>query len=180
MRGRAARLAMEMGFVLASVAALKEWVFPFFIWQWFPAADTASAMLEWILIVVGVITCFLYLGLGSSSKYIYGLAPVSSLGVFLAVHLPLLLPLLLRENSHAWWWHRIPAAWGALIGDGVELFTPDRWEMDPLSVSAFSCLLFLMGRWVKVEGEERVRRIGTPRGGWPDPDRKTFGKDSAP
>ncbi|EGK13947.1 hypothetical protein HMPREF9374_0480 [Desmospora sp. 8437] len=95
MKGRAGALAVEMVFVLASVIWLKEWVFPFFISQWFPQADTASQMLEWILLVIGVITCFIYVGLGSSAWNHHGLKAGPSLGVFLVIHLPLLLPVAL-------------------------------------------------------------------------------------
>lgn len=167
MRGRTGALAVEMVFVLASVMMLKEWVFPFFIAQWFPVADTASQMLEWILIVVGVITCFIYMGLGSSARNHHGLGAASSLAVFSAIHLPLLLPDVLSALP----WTGLSDAWWGLIGDGLRLFTPDRWTFHPFTLGMMACMLFLFGRRVKVVERESqaLHRIKSVRKVWEKP-----------
>ncbi len=131
MKGRAGAMAVEMVFVLASVILLKEWVFPFFISQWFPQADTASQMLEWILLVIGVITCFIYIGLGSSAWNHHGLKVGPSLAVFLAVHFPLLLPALSTVPGIVF-----TDVWSGLIGDGLRLFNPARWTFHPVTLGA--------------------------------------------
>lgn len=155
MRGRIGGLATEMLFVLSAVGCLKEWVFPFFIWQWFPSADTASQMLEWVFIVVGVMTLFIYIALGSSAKNSYGLTTVSSLGVYLAIHLPLLLVAPTGGNpSAALWWQKLSVSWWGLIGEGVELFVPARWMFHPYTIFLLAGGLFLLGRWVRVVDEE--------------------------
>lgn len=167
MRGRTGALAVEMVFVLTWVMMLKEWVFPFFITRWFPAADTASRMLEWILIVISVITCLIYVGLGSSARNHHGLGAASSLMVFLAIHLPLLLPDFLLAFS----WIGLADAWWGLVGDGLQLFTPARWTFHPFTLGMVTCLLFLFGRRVKVveRKPEELRRIQSVRKVWQKP-----------
>ncbi|MFD1395024.1 hypothetical protein ACFQ49_00420 [Kroppenstedtia eburnea] len=160
MKGRAGALAVEMVFVLASVIWLKEWVFPFFISQWFPQADTASQMLEWILLVIGVITCFIYVGLGSSAWNHHGLKAGPSLGVFLVIHLPLLLPVALSAVPGT----AFTDAWSGLIGDGLRLFNPARWTFHPVTLGVITCLLFLLGRRIRVTEREPRRFRGMNRG----------------
>lgn len=166
MKGRAGAMAVEMVFVLASVILLKEWVFPFFISQWFPQADTASQMLEWILLVIGVITCFIYIGLGSSAWNHHGLKVGPSLAVFLAVHFPLLLPALSIVPGIVF-----TDVWSGLIGDGLRLFNPARWTFHPVTLGGLTCLLFLLGRRIRVtEGESRrFRRMSRGRKVWEKP-----------
>ncbi|MFD1426088.1 hypothetical protein JOD24_002895 [Kroppenstedtia sanguinis] len=167
MKGRAGALAVEMIFVLVSVILLKEWVFPFFISQWFPQADIASQMLEWILLVIGVITCFIYVGLGSSAWNHHGLKAGSSLGVFLMIHLPLLVPIVGSEVPGM----AFTDAWSGLIGDGLRLFHPARWTFHPVTLGGIACLLFLLGRKIRVTERKpgRSQQMNSGRKVWEKP-----------
>ncbi|WP_142504240.1 hypothetical protein [Melghirimyces algeriensis] len=161
MSGKSGALALEMVFVPVIIMMLKEWVYPFFIWKWFPVADTASTVLEWVLIVVTVIGCFAYIGFGSSARHIYKLSLPSSIGIYLVIHLPLVLPVILME---AGWsvpslWKDLSLLWWGLIGDGIRLFTPDRWVFHPLTLCFLTALLFLCGRNVYVEEEESIKSL---------------------
>lgn len=138
------RLGIEMLFVLSAIIVLKIWVFPFFISIWFPTDDLAAMLQEWTAIMVGIITCFIYLGLGSSAKHVYQLSKREAAAVFLAVHLPGIL-----------WPKELYGAWVGLLEDLVRLF---------LSQSAFYGIdfliicfgLFLLGRGIRVRDEEQM------------------------
>lgn len=150
-KGKRTSLIGEMVFVLVIILLLKEWVFPWLIWQWFPIGDDAARMLEWMVIMVAVVTCFAYAGFGSVSAHIYGNSATTSTAVWGLLHLPVLAsftPLhaipLLREIAHTW---------NGLIGDGMRLFIPEL-PAESGVVPMIALLFFWMGRVVKVsEGE---------------------------
>lgn len=157
MRGSRRGLIAEMVFVLASVMVLKEWVFPFFIWRLFPTGDMAAQMLEWMMIIVSVITCFIYLGLGSSSKHFLHLTRKEGVYVFCLLHLPF--PLMewsgLNAVPGSVWLDSIGQSWSGLIGDGMKLFIPLSWIHSAGWLTLFTLFLFMVGRRLKVEDETR-------------------------
>ncbi|SEN28339.1 hypothetical protein [Lihuaxuella thermophila] len=138
------RLGMEMLFVLSAIIVLKIWVFPFFISIWFPADDLAAMLQEWTVIMVGIITCFIYLGLGSSAKHVYQLSKREAAAVFLTVHFPVVL-----------WAGELYETWVGLIKDLVQLF------LSPSSLYGIYFLtacfaLFLLGRGIRVKDEQQM------------------------
>ncbi|MDR6224489.1 hypothetical protein [Desmospora profundinema] len=156
---RSAALTGEMLFVLGAVLLLKEWVFPWLIWQWFPMGDDAARMLEWMVIMVAVVTCFSYIGFGSVSAHFHGTSGKEAAAVWLLIHLPLIAaafsPLhsapLLGEISHAW---------NGLIGDGLRLFAP-KLPLESVIVPLMTLFFFWLGRGIRVseEPEEKIREI---------------------
>ncbi|SFS94637.1 hypothetical protein [Marininema halotolerans] len=159
MKGSRRGLSVEIGFVLAMVLILKEWVFPYFIWRFFPTGDMAAKMGEWMVIIVGVILCVIYLGLGSTSRQIYQLSLTQALQVFALIHLPLWLigglPLTLMKPLT--WIQEAGKAWSRLIGDGLRLFDPSL-SIDLMFLSAWVALcLFLCGRNLRVSEEASGR-----------------------
>lgn len=161
MRGSRRGLIAEMIFVLASVMMLKEWVFPFFVWRLFPTGDLAAQMLEWMMIMVGVITCFIYLGLGSSSKYFLHLSGKEGVYVFCLVHLPF--PLIEWSGLNAVpglvWLDSVGQSWSGLIGDGMKLFIPMSWAHSAGWLTLFTLFLFIVGRRLKVEDETTKKQV---------------------
>ncbi|OYD09709.1 hypothetical protein [Paludifilum halophilum] len=147
-------LATEMIFVLTVITVLKEWIFPFYIWRFFPSGDLAALMLEWMMILVSVMTCFIYLGLGSTAKHIYGLRRREGWMVFAAVHIPLFLTGFIPFLPSS-----VFAIWYGLVGDGVQLFTQTSWLIHPGTIILLLCVLFLTGRGLKVV-EEKPSRTG--------------------
>ncbi|SDW59424.1 hypothetical protein SAMN05444487_104218 [Marininema mesophilum] len=152
MKGSRRGLAIEIGFVLTTVIVLKEWVFPYFIWRFFPTGDMAARMGEWMMIIVGVITCIIYLGLGSTSRQLYRLSVIEAIQVFALIHLPLLIV----------GWLNLPTtqlftliqgggeAWSRLIGDGIRLFEPSLSLNLMLLSEWIALILFLCGRNLRV------------------------------
>lgn len=137
---RSWRWAIEACFVLVSITLLKIWVFPFFISIWFPTNDLSSLMLEWTLIMVGIITCFIYIGLGSSAKFSHHLSLSEAIICFIIIHSPLFFADLLEIKT---WWEN-------MIGDLLALFFPKQsLSMGLLFFIYFS--LFLLGRGVQVK-----------------------------
>jgi hypothetical protein len=55
------RFGFEVAFVLSMMILLKEWIFPFFISIWFPTNELSAWMYDWTVIMVGIITFFIYL-----------------------------------------------------------------------------------------------------------------------
>ncbi|PTM58694.1 hypothetical protein C8J48_1282 [Desmospora activa DSM 45169] len=149
----------EMVFVLTAIILLKEWVFPWLIWQWFPIGDDAARMLEWMVMMVAVVTCYAYAGFGSISAHVYGQSTSNSMVMWGLLHLPVLVSLtplnvpLLNEVTHTWY---------GLIGDGLRLFIP---KLPPESgiIPLIALLFFWAGRAIKVsEGnvEKQQQRQG--------------------
>ncbi|MFC4078075.1 hypothetical protein [Salinithrix halophila] len=164
-------MAVEAGFVIGAVIALKEWIFPFFIWRFFPTGDLAALMLEWMMIMVSVITCVIYLGLGSSARHLHGLSLNRSVFLFLSSHLPLILLCspISRQIPFLSPVHEAAKDWGGLIGDGLQLFHPLlEWDL-PLLPGGMALVLFLTGRFVQVVDESQRtvssrQQPGTRRG----------------
>ena len=154
MNGRVGPLMAEMVFVLASVAFLKEWLFPLFIRYWFTDAELASAQLERTAILTGAITALIYAGLGSAAKHVYGLSYARSLGAFAAVHAPVLIgwapPLASLSILRS-----VRFTWEGLMGDALGLFR----LMDPDLLAGATILLTLLlytaGRGVRIVDREQ-------------------------
>jgi hypothetical protein len=141
------RLGCEAIFVLKAIIILKSWIFPFFISIWFPIDDLSSQMIHWTVLMVGVVTCFLYLGLGSLSKFGYHFTSRDALFFFTFFHLPFFLPISFMKEAKE--------TWLSLFGDFLSLF----FAQVPFSVSQngiffFYLLLFFLGRKVQVMEEE--------------------------
>lgn len=145
-------LGIEMIFTLGSAFVLKEWIFPFIIWQWFFPSDLAATLLEWTVIMTGVICCFIYLGLGSSSRYAYGLRYSESFFVLLVVHLPLGLGLLpLFKDQPIPILEFLAAGWQSLTMEWLKLLTSSPLLDSPVIAWLFCTLLFALGRLVQVK-----------------------------
>lgn len=157
MKERVGALMTEMVFVLVSVAVLKEWLFPFFIRNWFADADLVSAQLELTAVLAGAITALIYTGLGSAAKHVHGLTYAQSLGAFAAVHAPVLVgripagdPLSLFRSVHL--------TWEGLLGDALAPFRVVEPEFLSNAVLLLTLLLYTMGRGIRVEdGQEREK-----------------------
>ncbi|TCS93380.1 hypothetical protein [Hazenella coriacea] len=134
---------IEATFVLISITLLKIWVFPFFISIWFPTNDLSSLMLEWTLIMVGIITCFIYIGLGSSAKFSHRLSLSEAIICFFIIHIPLLLPEWAGMLE-------IKTGWKNMIGDLFALFFPKQSLPLGLMFSIYFSL-FLFGRGIQVQ-----------------------------
>lgn len=138
----------EITFILVVVLLLKEWVFPWLIWLWFPTGDDAARMLEWMVIMVGVITLFAYAGFGSVSAHGYQLSGIEATVTWFLIHLPLAV-IFFSPLRTIPWLNDIFHAWNGLIGDGLRLFIPEL----PLETGLIPliCLLFFwMGRSIRV------------------------------
>lgn len=140
------RMWMETTFVVTMIMLLKSWIFPFFIYIWFPTNDLSSLMLEWTVLMVGMITCFIYLGLGSSAKYVHQLSIMESFFLFLLIHVPLFL---LGFSG----WSEIHLVWQNLIGDLFALFAPEQM-ISEIQLFFIYLLFFLMGRIIQVKDQE--------------------------
>ncbi|MGA8943855.1 MAG: hypothetical protein WB502_14270 [Thermoactinomyces sp.] len=152
MRTKAGHFAIEFLFVIGSVILLKNWFFPFLISFWFPARLVAEQFLEWMMIIVGVMMVFIYLGLGSSSKQTYRLSLLQAVGVFSGLHLLFFVPAFpFIEQFYMYWEY--------LIRDCFSLFFPRQtaytWQ---LVTGCF--LLYLAGRMIQVRDERKDQICG--------------------
>ncbi|MBA4496056.1 hypothetical protein ACFO25_16655 [Paenactinomyces guangxiensis] len=144
------RLGLETLFVISVIIILKMWVFPFFISIWFPTDDLSALMQEWTVLIVGMITCFVYLGLGSSAKHVYQFSAIRAAALFFIIHLQWLLPVFFLFND-------IITVWLRLIGDFVSLFSPGQSFSYPYFVIVYLGL-FLLGRGIRVKDEKNVAK----------------------
>ncbi|TCP69085.1 hypothetical protein [Baia soyae] len=152
MGGRIWHFSLEFFFVLICIFILKTWVFPFFISIWFPISDMTELLHEWTLLMVGVITLFAYVGLGSTAKWSYHLNWKVSSALFCFYHLPLfVLP---------WTWsQQMQSDWTYLVGELFVLFGFREWD-SPFSIFIVSWVAFLFGRWMKIkEKDEQGGRL---------------------
>lgn len=156
MRERVGALVTEMAFVIVSVAILKEWLFPFLIRHWFTDAELVSAQLELTAILTGAITALLYMGLGSTAKHVYGLSYISSLGVFAAVHAPVLAGWIFVGDSLPIVGH-LRLTWEGLLGDALGLFRVMEPGYLPSAVLLLSLLLYTAGRKIRIEDRQEKR-----------------------
>lgn len=157
MDGSRWRLALEMTFVLGTAFILKEWFFPFIIWSWFQTTDLAATLLEWTSIMSGVISYFIYVGLGSSAKYGYGLRPQESFFIFLAFHFPLWLGFLSYGGQPIPFFPFLAAGWYSLTTEWLHLFTSASLLHHPAMTVLLSFFLFSFGHLIQVT--EQRRRI---------------------
>lgn len=146
MDGRIWRFTLEFFFVLICIFILKIWVFPFFISIWFPISDLTELLHEWTLLMVGVITLFVYIGLGSTAKWNFHLSWKEASLLFFLYHLPLfILP---------WEWvQQIKLNWIHLVG---ELFILFGWKEFGASFTILTTVwvMFLLGRMMKIKEKE--------------------------
>ncbi len=147
------RLGCEAIFVLKAIIILKSWIFPFFISIWFPIDDLSSQMIHWTVLMVGVVICFLYLGLGSLSKFGYDLTTWDAFCFFLFFHLPFFLPFSFMQEAKE--------IWLRLFGDFLSLFLAQvPFSISPNGIVFFYFLLFFLGRKIQVleQSAERVEK----------------------
>ncbi|RAL22614.1 hypothetical protein [Thermoflavimicrobium daqui] len=142
--------ACEAFLVLMMIIVLKIWVFPFFISIWYPTDDVSSQMMMWTVLIISVITCFIYLGLGSSAKYTYGFSFLKAVCLFIIFHLPLFIPLAFLE--------KMKIDWLRLFGDFLFLFSVGdfiAFSLEWMILVYF--LFFLAGRKVEVRDQKKTR-----------------------
>lgn len=135
---RYGRFLSEILFVITMLMLLKSWLFPLFISIWFPADDHSSYILEWVDVMMGLFSVFIYIGFGSIAKHIYHLSVKEAAFLFLCFHLPLFIP-------------KFPflTYWEALLSDALNLFH------SPLSLHTWQLFflyyfLYSVGRMVHV------------------------------
>jgi hypothetical protein len=137
------RFSLEVAFVLSMMVIFKGWVFPFFISIWFPTHELSSWMYDWTVIIVGIITCFIYFGFGSSAKYHYQFSLLEGVILFLCLHLFMLFEIFGAFSRQ----------WSHLLGDLIALFFPaspmEEWQL--LFIYFF---FFLIGQRVQIHEKE--------------------------
>ncbi|WP_044640224.1 hypothetical protein [Risungbinella massiliensis] len=138
------RFWLECSLVLASLISLKTWVFPFFISIWFPTNDLASLMMEWTVIMTGIVTLFLYFSLGSVAKQVYRFRSNEASLVLAVLHLPLFFPLLGVFSDE----------WQRLLTDLFSLFSFNLLDW-PGSQIWICWSAFLLGRKIKIMEKEK-------------------------
>lgn len=138
------RFWLECSFVLLTILTLKIWVFPFFITLWYPTDDLSAQMMEWTVIMVGVVTLFLYLGLGSISKHVYHFGSHEASCLLAVLHLPLFFPLAGIFSDE----------WNHLLNDLMSLFSIDLLEF-PGSQVWICWTLFLLGRKIALSNKKQ-------------------------
>lgn len=152
MFSRYAKWCIELIFVISFLLVLKRWVFPFFISIWFGGGGISSTLYDWTMIIVGIISLFIYFGLGSTARYTYQLRLWGSVGIFLLMHLLLFIPgvSLFGELRESWY---------GLVKDMLSLFLP-KLSIPALTMFPLYFACFLLGRMVYVteqEAKEEVR-----------------------
>lgn len=83
-----ARLIAEGSILLLVLLLLKNEVFPFYMSIWYPAGEHAEKMRDLIYLIVGMVTAFVYVGIGSSSRHAFQLSFFQSATVFFFWHSP--------------------------------------------------------------------------------------------
>jgi len=146
MRTRVGRFSVEFLLVIGLVIALKNWVFPLLISFWFPAHFVADHLMEWTMLIIGVMMIFIYLGLGSSGKHIYGLSMMHATFVFLGLHLLFFIQTVSVIDQFYLYWED-------LIGDLLALFFPKQtfYTWHPVIIYF---ILYLVGRGIRVKDEK--------------------------
>lgn len=158
MDGARWRLGIEMTFVLSAAFILKEWFFPFIIWFWFQTTDLASTLLEWTAIMCGVVSWFIYLGLGSSAKYGYKLRLRDSFFVFLTFHLPLWIGFISYGDQPIPILHLFANGWYRLTTEWLHLFFSTPLIDHPTIPWLLSFSLFIVGHLIQIT-EKRMPKI---------------------
>ncbi|SFJ58646.1 hypothetical protein [Thermoflavimicrobium dichotomicum] len=143
-------LGIEAFFVLMAMILLKIWIFPFFISIWFPTGDLSSQMFTWTMLIMAVMTCFIYLGLGSQAKYLYRLSHSEAIFFFLLFHLLFYLPNPYLES--------VQIHWLRLGGDLIFLFSLQPVPFSLQWVVFFYLLFFQIGRSIQVLENQKGRR----------------------
>lgn len=127
------RLFSEAIFVIFIACVLKGWVFPFFSSVWFLDSSLSLMVHDFSILIFALLICYLYLCLGSSSRFSYRLSFLASFGVWgTTTALLMLLPYDMRNF------------WLALFTDGIALFLPGFYSVF-LSVFVY-LFFFLLGR----------------------------------
>jgi hypothetical protein len=142
------RFSLEVAFVISMLIILKGWVFPFFISIWFPTNELSAWMYDWTVIIVGIITCFIYCGFGSSARYHYQFSLLEGILLFLCLHLFLLFGMF-GEFSRQW---------SHLLGDLLALFVPAS-HVEGWQFLLIYLLFFLVGKRVQIDEKETEERL---------------------
>lgn len=158
MDGKRWRLGVEMTFVLSTAFILKEWFFPFIIWSWFQTTDLASTLLEWTAIMSGIVSWFIYLGLGSSAKYGYGLRFRDSFFVFLTLHLPLWMGFISYGDQPIPILHLFSNGWYSLTTEWLHLFLSSSLIDHPAIPWLLSFSLFALGHLIQITEKRMLNR----------------------
>lgn len=143
---RIIRFTIEFYFVIICLYILKTWVFPFLISIWFPVSELSEMLSEWTLLMVGVISVFIYLGLGSAAKWSYGLSWKESSILFFLYHLPLFLIPVPQVRM-------IAEDWTQLLGELFILFGWDFGGYEAL-IMVLMFFVFLVGRIIRLRDRE--------------------------
>jgi hypothetical protein len=146
MRTRVGRFCLEFLIVIGLVMALKIWFFPLLISFWFPARLVADHLMEWTVLIIGVMMMFIYLGLGSSGKQTHGLSLWQATAVFSGLHLLFFIQTVSVIDQFYLYWKD-------LIGDLLALFFPKQTIHDWHLVIIYF-ILFLAGRGIQVKEEK--------------------------
>lgn len=140
----------EYVFVFAALIALKNVVFPFVLWLWFAPGDLMTTLQEATSLIFSVICIMILLGLGSISRFRYGLSLPQAAGASVVINLPfLVLWMIPATTSWSEWW------WG-IFGDGVQLWKPEIFHIKGLLIFPLSLVLILLGRRFYVREQEQV------------------------
>lgn len=134
--------AFEASFILSALILLKLWVFPFFIHLWFQGV---APIPEWTMLIFAVVTCIVYIGLGSTAKHVYSLPWTGSVLGFVALHAPFFLNFPFIKG--------VSSAWQGLVSDGLSLFLP-KHILSPFLLASIYAGLFILGRGVVVQEKE--------------------------
>ena len=159
MRTRVGRFCLEFLIVIGLVMALKIWFFPLLISFWFPARLVADHLMEWTVLIIGVMMMFIYLGLGSSAKQSHGLSLWQATAVFLGLHLLFFIQTVSVIDLFYLYWKD-------LIGDLLALFFPKQTIHD-WHLVIISFILFLAGRGIQVKEEKPEEHSGNRKSSIP-------------
>jgi hypothetical protein len=129
---RYSQFVSEITFVIAILLLTKYGIFPFLFGQLTDGEETWR-LLVWSQIVFGLLSCFVYFGLGSISRQVYTLTRREAIGCYLLLHLPLFLPFSLASD------------WKRLLTDAWALFLPHASLKMGLVILIY-LLLFMGGR----------------------------------
>lgn len=141
------RWSGEYLFVLTALMLLKNVFFPFVLWWWFTAGDMAATLTEATSLIFSVIAIMVLLGMGSISRYRFGLSPVQMVAAYGAMNVPFVLfwYMPLTRSWADWWW--------SVSGDGIQLWFPAIAYDKGLLLFSLGIILTLAGRFVYVRDD---------------------------
>lgn len=148
---RIMRFAGEGSILVLVLLLFKTQIFPFFIQLWYPTGEHMDKMRDLIFLIVGIITIFIYIGLGSCSRNDFQLSWTTSILVFLLWHFPLLFS---DGLGFAYGWQH-------LLSDLFALLIPSL-RIDALLILGIYLLLFLLGRTLNIS-ESMIEEDSSPK-----------------